>query len=175
MKREEAVFGGGCFWCVEHIFNLLKGVDVAISGYAGGLNENPTYEEVCTGQTMHAEVVKVIFDPSIISYATLLEVFWHVHDPTQLNKQGNDVGTQYRSVIYYLNDEQKQQAEESKKFYEQEGKVNFVTEIEPLETFYSAEEYHQRYFENNPTQPYCMAVVSPKVQKFLKNYQYLLK
>ena len=163
------------FWCVEHIFNLLKGVDEAISGYAGGLSENPTYEEVCTGQTMHAEVVKVIFDPSIISYATLLEVFWQIHDPTQLNKQGNDIGTQYRSVIYYLNDEQKHQAEESKKFYEQEKNVNFVTEIEPLETFYSAEAYHQRYFENNPTQPYCMAVVSPKVKKFLDNYHYLLK
>ena len=150
-------------------------MDEAISGYAGGLSENPTYEEVCTGQTMHAEVVKVIFDPSIISYATLLEVFWQIHDPTQLNKQGNDIGTQYRSVIYYLNDEQKHQAEESKKFYEQEKNVNFVTEIEPLETFYSAEAYHQRYFENNPTQPYCMAVVSPKVKKFLDNYHYLLK
>lgn len=173
--KEEAVFGAGCFWCTEHVFGLLKGVDEAISGYAGGDVPNPTYEDVCTGNTNHAEVVKIIYDPKIIDYQKLLEIFWNVHDPTQLNRQGNDVGTQYRSIIFYLNDEQKQIAEESKQHYEATSEVNFTTLIEPLKEFYTAEAYHQQYFDNNPENPYCQSVVSAKVQKFLIKYKDLLK
>ncbi len=173
--REEAVFGAGCFWCVEHVFNLLKGVDEAISGYAGGNVENPSYEDVCTGNTEHAEVVKIIFDPTIISYEKLLEIFWNVHDPSQLNRQGNDVGTQYRSIVFYTNETQKELAEKSKELFEKQKEIDFTTLIEPLDVFYKAEDYHQDYFNNNPENPYCGTVVNPKVEKFLVKYKELLK
>lgn len=173
--KEIAVFGAGCFWCVEHVFGLLNGVDEAISGYAGGNVANPSYEDVCTGNTNHAEVVKIVFDPRVISYEKLLEIFWNVHDPTQLNRQGNDVGTQYRSIIFYLSEEQKKLAEQSKQKYEASAEVKFTTLIEPLKDFYKAEDYHQQYFINNPNNPYCQSVVSEKVKKFLIKYKELLK
>ena len=178
MKREEsAIFGAGCFWCVEGVYNLLKGVNVAVSGYSGGDTVNPTYKEVCTGETNHAEVVKIDFNPDEISYEELLEAFWAVHDPTSLNKQGEDVGTQYRSVIYYLNDEQKAKAEQSKLNLDQSGQLEnpIVTTIEPFDVFYPAEDYHQGYYNENPTQPYCSAVVGPKIQKFRAKFAEKLK
>ena len=178
MKREEsAIFGAGCFWCVEGVYNLLKGVNVAVSGYSGGDTVNPTYKEVCTGETNHAEVVKIDFNPDEISYEELLEAFWAVHDPTSLNKQGEDVGTQYRSVIYYLNEEQKAKAEQSKLNLDQSGQLEnpIVTTIEPFDVFYPAEDYHQGYYNENPTQPYCSAVVGPKIQKFRAKFAEKLK
>lgn len=177
MAIETAIFGAGCFWCVEGVYNLLKGVELAASGYSGGDTVNPTYKEVCTGETNHAEVVKIDFDSSIISYEELLEAFWAVHDPTSLNKQGEDVGTQYRSVIYYLNEEQKLKAEESKAKLDALGYYDkpIVTTIEPFEVFYAAEDYHQGYYNENPTQPYCSAVVGPKIQKFRAKFSDKLK
>lgn len=177
IQMEKAVFAGGCFWCIEAAFDQLKGVKKAESGYAGGHVENPTYKQVCTGETGHAEVVEITYDPSVISYDTLLEVFWVVHDPTQLNRQGEDVGTQYRSAIFYLNDEQKEKAEESMKKSAERGDYSgeYVTLIEPLDTFYPAEAYHEDYFEKNPLQPYCSAVIAPKMQKFRKKFASLLK
>lgn len=171
-KMETLVFGGGCFWCVESSFDMLKGVEKAVSGYAGGKSKNPTYEEVCTGETGHAEVVEISFDPKIISYEQLMEVFFFLHDPTQLNRQGNDVGTQYRSVIFYKNDAEKTKAEAAIKTSEATGKWsgNYVTEITKLEEFYPAETYHQGYYEANPNQPYCSAVVGPKIAKFKKHF-----
>lgn len=169
---EYITFGGGCFWCVESCFNLLKGVDSVISGYAGGHTENPTYEEVCTGETGHAEVVKIGYDPEIISYEQLMDIFFFLHDPTQLNRQGNDIGTQYRSVIYFKDEAEKEKAEAAIKTSEDSGRWNgtYVTEISPLPTFYSAEQYHQGYYNVNPNQPYCSAVVGPKIAKFKKHY-----
>lgn len=165
-------FGGGCFWCVETCFNLLKGVESCISGYAGGQKANPTYEEVCTGKTGHAEVVQITYDPARISYEKLMEIFFFLHDPTQLNRQGNDVGTQYRSVIFYNDDAEKLEAEKAIKTSEAsrkwEGK--YVTTLEKQETFYPAEQYHQGYYDVNPNQPYCSAVVGPKIAKFKKHY-----
>ena len=174
---ETAVFAGGCFWCIEAIFESLKGVKEAVSGYAGGDVPDPTYKLVCTGTTGHAEVVKITYDPKIISYSDLLEVFWHVHDPTTLNRQGNDVGTQYRSAIFYVNDNQKQLAKESMKASQESGlwEGRYTTLIEPLTAFYPAEDYHSNYFENNPQNPYCNAVVAPKVAKFRKKFKDKLK
>jgi len=169
---EQVTFGGGCFWCVESCFNMLKGVHSAISGYSGGHKDNPTYEEVCTGETGHAEVVQITFDPKIISYEQLMDVFFFLHDPTQLNRQGNDIGTQYRSVIYYKDDAEKAKAEEALKKSEASGKWpgTYVTEITQFEKFWPAEQYHQGYYNENPTQPYCSAVVGPKIQKFKKHF-----
>ena len=169
---QQITFGGGCFWCVESCFNMLKGVDSAISGYSGGNIKNPTYEEVYTGSTGHAEVVQISYDPKIISYEQLLDVFFFLHDPTQLNRQGNDVGTQYRSVIYYQNDTEKQKAEEAITKIDQSKKYQnkVVTELTKFEKFWPAEAYHQGYYNANPNQPYCSAVVGPKIQKFKKHF-----
>lgn len=165
-KTESAVIGGGCFWCVEAQYKMLKGVKSAVSGYAGGHVDKPTYEQVCEHTTGHAEVVKIEFDPSIITYKDIIDFFWLAHDPTTLNRQGNDVGDQYRSTIMYENDEQKKIAEASKAEAQKDLSDKIVTEIVPLKKFYPAEAYHQDYFANNPTQGYCRAVVGPKVAKF---------
>ena len=171
-----ATFGGGCFWCTEAIFDQLQGVYEVESGYAGGDLKNPTYEQICSGQTGHAEVIQIKFDPTIITYAELLEVFWTTHDPTTLNRQGNDVGTQYRSVVFYHNDEQKEMAQNSLKSVGQKLWDNpIVTEISPIYNYFSAEKYHQEYYENNPNQGYCRVIIAPKVQKFRKKFQEKLK
>jgi peptide-methionine (S)-S-oxide reductase len=176
-NKETAVFGGGCFWCTEAIFKRVKGVLAVEPGYAGGQTENPDYHQVCTGRTGHAEVIRVEFDPEIISYRDLLEVFWHAHDPTTLNRQGNDVGTQYRSIILYDNEEQKEQAEESLKEADASGMFSgsIVTQIQPLDHFYPAEDYHSDYFAKNPNQPYCRVIISPKVQHFMQDQTDKLK
>lgn len=176
-KTALATFGGGCFWCTEAVYDLTEGVQSAVSGYAGGSTVNPTYEAVCTGKTGHAEVVQVEYDPSVISYEKLLEIFFRTHDPTTLNQQGADVGTQYRSVIYYHDDEQKQIAERVKIALKASGAFNkpIVTEISPIETFYPAEDYHQEYFAKNPNQGYCRMVVGPKVAKYRKAFADLVK
>lgn len=174
---QEATFGAGCFWCVEACFKDLKGVIDVYPGYTGGQTINPTYKEVCSGNTGHAEVARVIFDDTIISYDQLLELFWFVHDPTQLNRQGGDIGTQYRSVVFYHSPEQKEKAE----FYmnqltqDQVWSAPIVTEIAPISTFYKAEEYHFNYFALNPENPYCQSVVRPKVEKFKKVFADKLK
>jgi len=165
---ELATFGGGCFWCTEALFQTLDGVKSVTSGYAGGNKANPTYAEVCTGKTGHAEVIQVKFDPRKISYAKLLDVFWEVHDPTTLNRQGPDAGTQYRSIILYSDETQKKEAEKSKAEAQKNFKELIVTEIVPLAKFYPAEAYHQNYFLNNPDQPYCRAVIRPKLEKLEK-------
>lgn len=174
---QEATFGAGCFWCVEACFKDLKGVIDVYPGYTGGQTINPTYKEVCSGNTGHAEVARVIFDDTIVSYDQLLELFWFVHDPTQLNRQGGDVGTQYRSVVFYHSPEQKERAE----FYmnqltqDQVWSAPIVTEITQISTFYKAEEYHFNYFALNPENPYCQSVVRPKVEKFKKVFADKLK
>lgn len=176
-NMEHATFGSGCFWCTEAIFEQLKGVESAKSGYSGGLTENPTYKEICTGETGHAEVIQVTFNPEIISYKELLEVFWQTHDPTTLNKQGGDVGTQYRSVIFYHNQDQKEIAELFKNKLEQ-AKIydnSIVTEISEYSTFYVAENYHQDYYNSNKAQPYCSFVITPKMEKFKKVFKDKLK
>ena len=167
-----ATFGAGCFWCIEACFSELNGVKQVLSGYMGGEMINPTYKDICTGTTGHAEVAQVIFDPSEISYEELLEVFWFVHDPTTLNRQGNDVGTQYRSVLFFHSEEQREMAEFYKNKLNESGAYSkpLVTEISPATTFYVAEDYHQGYFNDNPNQPYCAAVVRPKVDKFRKAF-----
>ncbi len=172
---EVATLGGGCFWCLEAVYQEMKGVLRVESGYAGGHVANPTYKEVCTGTTGHAEVVQITYDPSIVSYADLLEVFFTIHDPTTLNRQGNDVGTQYRSAIFYHDPEQKKIAEAAKKAAAQLWPKPIVTEIAPLDRFYKAEDYHQNYYRNNPTQPYCIYVVGPKVDKFREKFRNWLK
>jgi peptide-methionine (S)-S-oxide reductase len=174
---ETATLAGGCFWCIETIFEDLKGVDKVESGYAGGRVENPTYKEVCAGITGHAEVVQITFDPSVISYDKLLEIFFHIHNPTTLNKQGADEGEQYRSAIFYHNEAQKTTAEKVKKLIGESGLWNrpIVTEITPMDKFYSAEDYHQDYYKSNPEQGYCSMVIAPKVQKFYKEYKDYLK
>jgi peptide-methionine (S)-S-oxide reductase len=174
---EVATLGGGCFWCLEAVFEQLRGVKEVVSGYSGGEVPNPTYEQVCTGRTGHAEVVQVTFDPQVISYREILEVFFDVHDPTTLNRQGADVGPQYRSVILYHSPRQKDVAEAVIQQLNEAGIWDkpIVTEVEPYEAFYRAEAYHQRYFEQNPRQPYCRAVVAPKVAKFRKHYGFRLK
>ncbi|MEM9896070.1 MAG: peptide-methionine (S)-S-oxide reductase MsrA [Bacteroidota bacterium] len=165
-----ATFASGCFWCTEAIFQKLKGVQKVKSGYSGGNYPNPTYEEVCSGNTGHAESIQVTFDPDVISYGELLEVFWKTHDPTTLNRQGNDVGTHYRSAIFYHDEEQGKLARSYMQRLSDE-KIwpdSIVTEIKPFDTFYPAEEYHDNYLEQNPSQPYCSFVVTPKVEKFKK-------
>jgi len=174
---QTATLAGGCFWCLEAVFDDVKGVHGVESGYAGGAMANPSYREVCNGNTGHAEVVQVHFDPNVVSYRDLLNVFFAIHDPTTLNRQGADVGTQYRSAIFYHDDEQKMSAEElikdlnAQKIWDNP----IVTEVAKLDKFYMAEEYHQEYFARNPYQPYCMAVVAPKVSKFRKHHLEMLK
>jgi len=174
---ETATFGEGCFWCVEAIFSRIDGVIEVKSGYSGGHVRNPTYKEVCTGTTGHAEVCQIKYNPEKVCYADLLEVFWETHDPTTLNRQGNDIGTQYRSVIFYHNEEQKNLAEEMKKRLDAEKIWDkpIVTEIVEYEAFYEAEDYHDDYFKNNPNQPYCTFVIAPKIQKFEKSFHDLLR
>jgi peptide-methionine (S)-S-oxide reductase len=176
-KSAVAVFGGGCFWCTEAVFDELRGVKSVVSGYAGGTTKNPSYEEVCGGRTGHAEVIKIEFDPGEIAFKDLLTVFFATHDPTTLNRQGNDVGPQYRSAIFYANEEQKREAEafikelnDSKSF----DKL-VVTTLEPLGEFYEAEDYHQKYYANNPYQPYCQYMIPPKLNKLHKQFGALLK
>lgn len=172
-----ATFGSGCFWCTEAIFASLKGVSSVMPGYSGGHTEKPTDTQVYTGTTGHVEVARIAFDPTIISYKQLVEVFFGSHNPTTLNRQGNDVGEQYRSVIFFHDDEQKHTAEKVKAKLEA-GKVfdaPIVTAIEPLTNFYPAEDYHRNYYANNPDQPYCQAVISPKLAKFRQHYAHLLK
>ena len=164
-RTEVATLGGGCFWCIEAVFQKLPGVQSVTSGYAGGHKANPTYEEVCTGQTGHAEVAQIKFDPQKISYEKLLDVFWDAHDPTTLNRQGHDHGTQYRSIILYQTEAQRVAAEQSKKAAAKRFKDPIVTEIQPLQAFYAAENYHQNYFRNNGNAPYCRLVIRPKVEK----------
>jgi len=176
-RMEVATLGGGCFWCIEAVFGEVEGVVSVLPEYSGGQVANPTYEEVSTGTTGHAEVVQVTFDPEIISYRELLEIFFAMHDPTTLNRQGNDVGTQYRSVIFYHNGEQKATAE---KLIEELNKAKIynapiVTKVEPFKAFYKAEEYHRDYFKRHPEQPYCKLVISPKIAKLRKKYRNKLK
>jgi len=166
-----ATIGGGCFWCTEAIFQLLPGVKSVTSGYAGGSKENPTYQEVCTGETGHAEVSQIEFDPKVITYEKILQVFWDAHDPTTLNRQGNDSGTQYRSIILYASPEQKAVAEKSKTEAQKRFSSPIVTQIVPLTKFYKAAAYHQDYFRTHPNQPYCRAIIRPKVEKFEKKLQ----
>ena len=174
---EKATFGNGCFWCTEAVFQNLKGVRKVISGYTGGKVKNPTYKEVCSGLTGHAEVIEVEYDNDLITYEELLEVFWNTHDPTTLNRQGNDIGTQYRSVVFYHNETQKTIAEKYKKQLGNSDTFSdpIVTEIVPIETFYPAEDYHQNYFKLNGNQPYCNFVVRPKVEKFMSKYKEKVK
>ncbi|HLO69668.1 MAG TPA: peptide-methionine (S)-S-oxide reductase MsrA [Flavipsychrobacter sp.] len=176
-KTEVATFAAGCFWCVEAQYQQLKGVEKVESGYIGGHIENPTYKQVCTGETGHAEACNIYYNPAVISYDELLAAFWVAHDPTQLNRQGNDVGTQYRSAIFYHNDEQRQKAEEYKKKLNEERAFSepIVTEIGPYTKFYKAEDYHQNYYNDNPSQGYCVFVVKPKMDKFRKVFQDKLK
>lgn len=166
-EPQSATLGGGCFWCLEAVYQNLEGVESVVSGYAGGARTSPSYEQVCTGATGHAEVVQVHFDPERISYRTLLEVFFTIHDPTQLNRQGNDVGTQYRSIIFFHDEVQARIAREVMQEVEASGMWGspLVTRLEPLPAFYPAEDYHQNYFRNHPGQPYCRVVVAPKVAK----------
>jgi len=174
-KTDLATFGGGCFWCTEAIFEKFKGVKAVTSGYAGGKKPNPTYREVCTGATGHAEVIQVEYDPAVISYDQLLEIFWEAHDPTTMNRQGADEGTQYRSVILYHNEAQKKAAENSKKLAAAHFDRPITTEIVPLTVFYPAEDYHQDYFRKNPNAPYCAHVISPKLQKLEKKTKFQLQ
>ena len=175
MKHEVATLGGGCFWCLEAVFEETRGVIDVISGYAGGKLPNPTYEAVSSGTTEHAEVVQITYDASIISYEEILKIFWLIHDPTSLNAQGNDVGTQYRSIIFYHDETQKVKAKNSLKMFSSKFTKPIVTEIKPLEHFYKAEAYHQDYFKNNPNQSYCLFVVSPKVEHFKRELKDLAK
>jgi peptide-methionine (S)-S-oxide reductase len=177
MKHEIAVFGGGCFWCTEAVFKMLKGVSSVLPGYAGGTTKNPTYEEVSSGKSGHAECIQIEFNPAEIKYSDLLTVFFGSHDPTTVNRQGADVGTQYRSVIFYTTGEQKETAESFIKELNNssaEGKP-IVTEVTPLDVFYVAENYHKDYYERNKDAPYCEIVINPKLEKVVKNYAELLK
>ena len=172
-KLETATFGAGCFWCVEAVFQNVRGVSSVASGYSGGTVPNPTYEQVCSGTTGHAEVCQITFDPAAVSYRELLEIFWQTHDPTTLNRQGNDVGTQYRSAVFYHNERQKQTAEAYKKDLDA-AKIwdkPIVTEIVPFKAFYKAESYHQNYYRENANQPYCRFVITPKLEKFKKVFE----
>jgi peptide-methionine (S)-S-oxide reductase len=176
MADASIVMGGGCFWCVEAVFECLKGVKKVVSGYAGGTNEKPTYDQVCSGRTGHAEVIRVDYDPQVLSLDRLLDVFLAVHDPTTLNRQGADVGTQYRSVVYYVTEAEKATIEKAieRTTAEKVWPGRIVTEVSPLPTFYSAEEYHQGYFRNHPNQPYCLFVAAPKVEKLFKKFPELV-
>jgi len=177
MRREVATLAGGCFWCLEAIFDQLKGVLDVVAGYSGGRVPDPSYKHVCTGETGHAEVVQVTFDPDVLSYRDLLKVFFTIHDPTTLNRQGADVGTQYRSAIFTHSDEQERMAEEVVAELTEAGIWDdpIVTEVRAFEVFYPAEDYHQEYFADNPNQPYCRMVIAPKVAKFRKQYLDRLK
>lgn len=172
---EKATFGGGCFWCLEAVFEDLKGVSSVTSGYAGGNTDNPTYEQVCNGTTNHAEVVQVTFDPAILSYQDLMKIFFTMHDPTTLNQQGADRGTQYRSIVLYESPQQKAQTEAAKKEAQSHWRNPIVTEIVPLTRFYPAEGYHQGYYKANTKKPYCSAVIGPKVKKMRETFGHLLK
>jgi len=176
-QREQATLAGGCFWCLEAVYTELRGVERVISGYAGGSTVNPTYEQVCSGRTGHAEVVQVTFDPAEITFRDILDVFFTIHDPTTLNRQGNDVGTQYRSAIFYTSPEQEQTAREALAQLAADGtwRNPIVTEVTPLDRFYPAEGYHQDYFARNPYQPYCQIVIAPKVAKAREKYLARLK
>ncbi len=164
-QHEKATFGAGCFWCVEAVFERLPGVKSVVAGYAGGQKTNPTYEEVCSGKTGHAEVAQISYDPTKIGYNDLLDWFWKAHDPTTLNRQGGDSGTQYRSAIFYHTEEQKEEALRSKRDAQKDFRDPIVTVIQPLDVFYPAENYHQDYFRNNPNAPYCQFVIRPKLKK----------
>jgi len=176
-NKETAVLGAGCFWCVEAVFQELKGVEEVEAGYMGGTVANPTYEQVCTGNTGHVEVARITFDPQVISFKEILEVFWQTHDPTTPNRQGADVGTQYRSVVFYTSDKQREIAEFYKKKLDESGAFGapIVTTIEPAGTFYKAENYHQDYYSLNPDQGYCRYVIKPKLEKFRKAFADKLK
>jgi len=176
-KLQTTTLGAGCFWCIEAVFQNLKGVESVVSGYTGGHVENPTYEQICTGTTGHAEVAQITFDPEVISFEDVLYVFWRTHDPTTLNRQGGDVGTQYRSAIFYDNEEQKGVAEKSKTNADESDlwPEPIVTEISQLGKFYNAEEYHQDYYKLNPNQPYCRLVIDPKIRKLKKEFSNKLK
>jgi peptide-methionine (S)-S-oxide reductase len=176
-ELEKATLGGGCFWCTEAVYLELKGVVDVKPGYSGGHVKNPTYKEVCNGKTGHAEVVQITFDPEVVSFSEILEVFFATHDPTTLNRQGNDVGTQYRSAIFYHSEKQKQTALKVIQLLEQDKVYNkpIVTEVTPFDTFYVAEDYHINYFARNKNQPYCQYVVAPKVEKFKKVFKEKLK
>ncbi|MEQ1153223.1 peptide-methionine (S)-S-oxide reductase MsrA [Acinetobacter pittii] len=171
---QQALFGGGCFWCVEAVFLQIRGVEKVTSGYAGGHTTNPTYEQVCQEDTQHAEVILVDFDEQQVTYSQLLDVFFATHDPTTLNRQGNDIGTQYRSVIYYYNEEQKQAAEHTIQTLKNDD-LDIVTELSPVPTFYPAEEYHQNYYAKNPSQGYCNFAIPPKLLKLYSKFQHLMK
>ncbi|MEK7510487.1 MAG: peptide-methionine (S)-S-oxide reductase MsrA [Patescibacteria group bacterium] len=174
---ETSVFAGGCFWCTEAVFERLKGVESVMSGYTGGHKANPTYQQVCEGQTGHADAIKIVYDPALISYETLLAVFFATHDPTSLNRQGSDVGSQYRSAIFYTTEEQKHLAEEFMKKLQEEGVYEkpIVTELKRLTDFYEAEEYHRQYYEKNKEAPYCQLVINPKIEKLKERYAHLLE
>ncbi|TQR71882.1 peptide-methionine (S)-S-oxide reductase MsrA [Acinetobacter sp. RF14B] len=171
---QQALFGGGCFWCTEAVFLQIQGVQQVVSGYAGGHQPDPTYEQICRGDTQHAEVILIDFDEQQVSYRQLLDVFFATHDPTTLNRQGNDVGTQYRSVIYYFNDEQKAAADTTIQALKDEG-INIVTELSPAPAFYPAEDYHQNFFARNPNQGYCNFSIPPKLNKLRSHFIALLK
>jgi peptide-methionine (S)-S-oxide reductase len=172
---EIATLGGGCFWCTEGIFKEIKGVTDVTSGYAGGSMPNPNYEDVSSGETNHAEVIQIKFNPQVINYKDILYIFFKTHDPTTMNRQGNDSGTQYRSVIFYHTDEQKNVAAELKKELQKDYDNPIITQIVPLDKFYSAEGYHQDYFEKNPDKPYCMLIIDPKIQKLRRDFKEFLK
>jgi peptide-methionine (S)-S-oxide reductase len=169
-RRETATLAGGCFWCIEAVFELVKGVEKLVSGYAGGTTVNPSYYDVCTGNTGHAEVVQVTFDPDIVTYREIVDLFFVVHDPTTMNRQGPDSGTQYRSAVYYHDDAQRQQAEAALEDARSRWDAPIVTEITAMPEFYPAEDYHQEYFRMNPGQGYCQVIIAPKVAKFRKDH-----
>ena len=173
----KATLGGGCFWCMDAVFSRVKGVERVTCGYSGGETPNPTYEDLCSDKTGHAEVVQIEFDPDLISYREILEIFFSVHDPTTPNRQGNDIGTQYRSIILYHDKAQKEAAEEVTRSVEEKNgwKGKIVTELKKFEVFYRAEEYHQNYFEKNPHQAYCRVVIAPKISKLEDHFEYMLK
>ncbi len=175
--RQSATFGGGCFWCLEAVYNELNGVETVVSGYAGGHVANPSYHDISNGTTGHAEVVQITFDPAVIGYKEILDIFFTIHDPTTLNRQGPDSGTQYRSAILYHDSDQRSTAEDviAEVTENELWDAPIVTEVKPLETFYEAEDYHQKYFDRNPLQPYCLAIIRPKVAKFRKKYLSKLK
>jgi peptide-methionine (S)-S-oxide reductase len=176
-EKQVVTLGGGCFWCLDAVFTGVRGVEKIVSGYSGGTVPSPSYDDVCTGATGHAEVVQITFDPSVVSLRELLNVFFTLHDPTTKDRQGNDVGTQYRSVIFYADDEQRRVAEQVKKEIDDSGvwDAKAVTEIAPFKAFYPAEDYHQDYYRKNPIQPYCLFVIRPKVSKLRKSYLQMLK
>jgi peptide-methionine (S)-S-oxide reductase len=176
-QKKLATFGGGCFWCTEAVFLKVKGVSKVVSGYTGGIKPNPTYKDICTGLTGHAEVIQIEYDPAVITYEQLLDVFFHTHDPTTKNRQGADVGTQYRSSVFFHDEEQKESVKKVIAELDKSGDFDdpIVTTIEEMKKFYPAEDYHQNYFAQNPGNPYCQAVVGPKVSKFRKRYKEMLK